>query len=57
MAGSCRLAGNGERMANKLGVPGQQAHAIFLRLDKQQLVERIFVPERLCKLCCGMMRR
>jgi hypothetical protein len=26
-------AGNGERMANKLDIAGEQAHALFLRLD------------------------
>ena len=37
-------AGNGERMANKLGIAGQQAHTLLLRLDKQQFVERSLCP-------------
>jgi len=41
-------ASNGERMVHQPGIAGRQAHALFQRLDKQQFVERIFVPERLC---------
>ena len=40
---------NGKRMANKLSIACQQAHAFFLRLDEQQLIERVFVRERLGK--------
>jgi hypothetical protein len=54
---SFRPAGNGERMASKLGIAGKQAHTLLLRLDKQQFVERIFVSERMCKLCGGVASR
>jgi len=50
-------AGNGERMANKLGIAGKQAQTLLLRLDKQQFVERIFVSERMCKLGGGVASR
>jgi hypothetical protein len=56
-AESLLSACNGERMADKLGIAGEQAHTLLLRLDKQQFVERIFVSERMCKLGSGMASR
>lgn len=42
-------------MASKFGVTGKKSHALFLRLDKQQFVEWIFVFERMRKFGSGMM--
>jgi len=43
-----------ERMAGKLGIASKQAHALFLRLYKQQFLEWVFVSKRLRKLGSGM---
>ena len=56
-AESFLTAGNGERMAKKLGIAGKQAHTLLLRLDKQQFVERISVSERMRKLGRGVASR
>ncbi len=52
--GSVLHAANGEWMADKLGIAGEQAHALFLRLDKQQLIEWVFVSKWLRKFGSGM---
>ena len=44
-------------MPHQPGVAGQQTHALFLRLDQQQFVERVFMAQRLCQLGRGMDRR
>lgn len=41
-------------MASKFSIAGQQPHAVFLRLDRQQLVEWVLVTERLRKRGSGM---
>lgn len=50
------LAVHGKRVADKLGIAGQRMHALFLGLYKQQLVEWVFVPKRLCKFGGGQAR-
>jgi hypothetical protein len=42
-------------VASKLGVAGKNSHSLFLRLDESQLVERIFVFERVGKFGSGEM--
>jgi hypothetical protein len=44
-------------MTNQFGITGQQTHAVFLRLDQQQFVERVFMAQWLCQFGGGMDRR
>lgn len=44
-------------MANELGITGEKAQALFLRLDEQQFVEWVFVFKRMRKLGRSMMSR
>ncbi len=41
-------------MARELGITRQKPHAFLLRLNEQQLVERVSMSERLLKLGGGM---
>lgn len=47
-------SGNREWMARELGITRQKPHAFLLRLNEQQLVERVSMSERLLKLGGGM---
>ena len=44
-------------MVDKLGIAGQQTHALVLGLHKQQLVERALMPKWLRKFGGGMTGR
>ena len=44
-------------MTKQLCIAGQQTHAVFLRLDQQQFVERVFMAQWLCQFGGGMDRR
>ncbi len=41
-------------MTSEFSIAGQQPHTFFLRLDEEQLVERVLVAEWLRKLDSGM---
>ena len=50
-------AGGSERVARKLRISGQEEQAFLLRLNEQQIVERVLMRERLQKLGRAMARR